>query len=63
MNNALNEAMKSAGLDELTPVDTVFRAQVDGWAFLAVDEEVELDMDDMIERCYGGEPCFLTATG
>lgn len=63
MHTELEHAIKGAGIDEWTPVDTVLRMQEDGRAFLAIDYNEQHDFDDMLERVAGGDRCFLTTLG
>lgn len=60
MHTELEQCLRSAGIDEFTPVDTALALQTDGRAFLAVDYEEQYDLDDLLERCAGGESPWLS---
>lgn len=63
MHQELEHTLKGAGIDPYTPVDTVFQMQQEGRAFLAIDYQEQHDIDDMLERSYAGESCWITANG
>lgn len=59
MHNELNETLRPAGIDQWTPVDTALQLQAEGRAFLAVDWDEQYLLDDMTERCAGGQTPWL----